>query len=377
MTRRGNGEGTVTHRKDGRWEGKYHVEIAGQIKRRSVYARTRAEAARLLREAQQQEALGLPDPNRRQRTGDYLLWWVENVAPATVKESTAEDYRWDLEHYVIPYIGRVPLAKLQPSHVQSMLRALEERGLSISTRRLARAVLRRALSHAERWGMVSRNAAALVDAPRSDGSRLDDALTLDEARSLLAAASGGRLEALVTVVLGVGLRKGEALALRWSDIDLEAATLTVRHTLKRRKGRGLVLGTTKNRSHRTLPMPDLCVGALRSHRQGQLEERLKAGPDWVDTDHVFTTPIGTPVDPDNLTKAFHRLCDEAGIGHRRFHALRHSAATIMHAAGVPLEVISKTLGHAGYSITADIYARVGEELARRAASDMDRALSGA
>ena len=124
-------------------------------------------------------------------------------------------------------------------------------------------------------------------------------------------------------------------------------------------------------------MPALCVGALRSHRQGQLAERLKAGPDWVDTDHVFRTPIGTPVDPDNLTKAFHRLGDEAGIGHRRFQTLRHSAATIMHAAGVPLEVISKTLGPAGYSITADIYAKVGEELERQAANDMDRALSGA
>ena len=126
-----------------------------------------------------------------------------------------------------------------------MLRTLEHQDLSAATRRQARAILRRALGHAERWGLVTRNAAALVEAPKSQGSRLDDVLTRDEGRALIATARCTRLEALVTVVLAMGLRKGEALALRWDDLDQEAGWLTVRATLKRRPGNGLVLDTRR------------------------------------------------------------------------------------------------------------------------------------
>jgi integrase len=280
-----------------------------------------------------------------------------------------------LNRYVLPGIDHVQLAKLGPQHVQAIMRGLEGRGLSAATRRQARAILRRALRDAERWGFVTRNAAALVNAPRSEASKLDDVLSLDEARALLDTARGTRLEALVTVVLAIGLRKGEALALRWEDVDTDAGTLTVRGTLKRRPGVGLVLDTPKTeRGRRTIPLPTICLTVLRDHRRRQLEDRLAAGELWQDRGHIFATPVGTPVDPDNLTKQFHALCEQAGIARRRFHALRHSAATLMLAMGTPLEVISKTLGHAGYAITADVYARVVPQLQREAAEAMDRAL---
>jgi integrase len=119
--------------------------------------------------------------------------------------------------------------------------------------------------------------------------------------------------------------------------------------------------------------PNVCVEALRTHKSRQSAERLAVGPAWTDSGYVFTTPIGTAIDPRNLTRLYHGLTERAGLGHGRFHALRHSAATIAHALGVPLEVISKTLGHAGYAITADIYAHVGEKVERDAADAMDRA----
>ena len=137
---------------------------------------------------------------------------------------------------------------------------------------------------------------------------------------------------------------------------------------------GLLVDTPKtDRGRRTIPLPTVSATALKEHRSQQLQDRLAAGTQWQDTGFVFTTPLGTPVDPDNLTKRFHDLCQRAGIGHRRFHALRHSAATLMLAMGTPLEVISKTLGHAGYSITADVYAKVVPQLQREAADAIDRA----
>jgi integrase len=236
------------------------------------------------------------------------------------------------------------------------------------------AVLRRALSHAERWGMVTRNAAALVDVPRLDGAKLDDALDVNQAQVLLGAARGHSLEALVTVALAVGLRRGEALALQWNHIDLDHSTLAVGGTLKRRPGRGLIVDTPKTaNARRTIALRSICVRALRRHKMRQVEIRLAAGTLWNETGFVFVTPIGTPIDPRNLTREFHRLCSKAGLPRLRFHALRHSAATIMLAQGVPLEVISKTLGHRGYAITSDIYAKVGHDLQRTAADAIDKA----
>ena len=223
--------------------------------------------------------------------------------------------------------------------------------------------------------MVSRNAAALVDAPKLPPAKTDDALTLTDARAILRAARGDRLEALVTMALSIGLRKGELLALRWESVDLDEARLSVVATIDRVTGGGLVIGTPKTaRSRRTIPLPVVCVDALRDHRCHQLAERLAAGPLWHDDGFVFATPIGTPLDGRNVTRWFHDLCVRAGVERRRFHALRHSAATLMLAQGVPLEVISRTLGHAGYAITADVYAHVETSLLQAGAEVMDRAL---
>lgn len=376
--RRESGDGSVYQRSDGRWVGSVEANKDGLgRKRKYVYGRTRAEAKRKLRETQRRLASGLELPSERISTARYLRNWLDETLPGTVKETTADGYRWVLERYVIPAIGSVPLAKLAPHHVQKMLRAMESQGLSVATRRQTRAILRRALGHAERWGLVQRNAAALVEAPRAGGSRLDDSLSLDEAKALLAAAKQDRLGALVSVALATGLRKGEALALRWDDVDLKARTIRVTGTLKRRTGHGLVRDTPKTEhANRVVPLPAFSVAALRAHRQAQRKERLKAGSMWQDTGYVFTSPVGTPLDPANVNKHFRALCETAKIQPRRFHALRHSAATLMLANGAPLEVISKTLGHAGLSITADIYARVAPELQKQAASAMDRALAG-
>jgi integrase len=381
--RRGHGEGSIHKRSDGRWAATIDLgRENGKRKRKTVYAATREKVATKLRERQSQLAQGLPLPDERRTTGEYLTWWAKEVLPGTVKESTAYGYRSVLDRNVVPHVGHVRLAKLSPAHVQAMMRALESAGLAPQTRRNARMVLRRALGYAVRWGLLVRNTAALVDCPRGTPPNLADALSAEEAQRLLVVAREDRLGAIVTVALTMGLRRGEILGLRWRNIDFDARTLTVDATLKRvvgagkgRAGTGLVLDQPKtDRAVRTVAIPVCCIEALREHRRRQLAERLAAGSNWHDDGFVFTTSLGRPIDPDNLARTWHRLCDASGTGRRRFHALRHTAATLMLAEGTALEVISRTLGHASYAITADVYAHVGQDVQRRAAEAMDRAL---
>jgi integrase len=219
----------------------------------------------------------------------------------------------------------------------------------------------------EQHGLVIRNVAALVDGPRKSGTKLDDTLDAAGAHAVIEAAAGDRLEALAVLVLRLGLRKGEALALRWGDIDVDAGTLTVRGTLKRRKGGGLYVDTTLTAAGlRELPLVASTAEALREHRRRQAAERLALGPLRVDTGHVFTTATGTPLDPRNVNRWWSALCERARVGHRRFHAARHTAATLLLEQGVPLEVVSAVLRHAGLAITADVYAKVGMDAKRRA-----------
>jgi integrase len=184
---------------------------------------------------------------------------------------------------------------------------------------------------------------------------------------LLNAASGDRLEALYAIALTFGLRRGEALGLSWSDIDLDTGLVHVRRQLRRERlpveerqetGRRthLILRDLKTkRSRRTLHLTPALDSLLRSHRARQAREQLAAGPGWAESDLVFTTKKGTPIDPDNFARYFHRICTRAGLGHWTPHELRHSAASIMLAQGTPLYVVSEVLGHASVAITKDVY----------------------
>ena len=338
----------------------------GKRIRRKVRARTKAQVIAKLDAMKADVRSATPVVDGRRTTADYLRWWLGDVLPGTVKGSTAIDYAWVVEHYVIPYVGTVPLAKLAPSHVQRMLRSLEDQGKSPRTRQYARAVLRRALAYAQRWDLVSRNSAALVDGPRNIGTHLDDTMTLQQAKAVVAAASGDPYEAIAVLVLRLGLRRGEALALRWQDVDLDSGELHIRGTLKRVSGVGLVRDLPKTTaSQRTLPLPETCLDALHQRRAIQTSE-LAALPAHQPSGFVFTTPLDTAIDPRNLSRWWDRLCAKAGIGHHRFHSTRHTAATLLLDEGIPLEIVSAILGHASISITADVYAKVTSDAKRRA-----------
>jgi integrase len=176
------------------------------------------------------------------------------------------------------------------------------------------------------------------------------------------------------VALAVGLRQGEALGLRWEDVDLDAGTLTVRHALQRTND-GLQLVEPKTvRSRRTIALPDMALAALRAHRVRQIEERLTA-PYWEDHGFVFASTVGTGIEPRNLTREFHRLREKAGLEWLRFHDLRHGCASLLMAQGVNPRVVMEILGHSQISLTLGTYSHVAPELAREAADKIDAVLS--
>jgi integrase len=363
------GNGSVTEDKiRGRWMARVDLGSGpdGRRQRKTVYAPTKAEATKQLRQLLRDRDDDKLSVGREWKTGEWLDWWVDNIVPGTVTGGTEHQYRQVVRTWVKPFVGNVALAKLGPEHVVRMMRALERRGLSPTTQAIARRILRRSLRHAEQFGNVSRNVAAIVDPPKFAGHKLDDSLSPEEAAKVIKAAESDRLGALAVFVLATGARQGEALDLRWSDLDLDAGTATIH-------------GTKSRASVRQVGLPAFAVTALRQHRKRQRDERM-AAPLWADPDLVFATTVGTRILGANALRWWQKLCVQAGIGKRRFHATRHTAATLMlNAPNKPasLAVISQTLGHASLAITADIYAKVRPELQRTAADAMEDVLGTA
>jgi integrase len=214
--------------------------------------------------------------------------------------------------------------------------------------------------------------------PRTTFTTLD----LEQAQAFLAAAHRHRLGALFSVALACGLRQAETLGLTWDDVNLETGEVSVRQQLQVVAGAFVRRDLKTARSHRTLLLPDVCLEALRTHRTRQREDRLKAGARWVETGLVFTTyadrgqprRVGTPLHPRNVLRVLRRLLQAAGLPRMRFHDLRHSAASLLLAAGVELAEVSMLLGHSELRVTLDIYAHLQRQTAAKAARHMDAIL---
>lgn len=375
MTRRGNGEGTVYKRRDGRWEGACYVLLpSGGRARRSVYGRTRAEVSEKMTALQRQSQQGIAVSAAGVLTvGDYLHTWLGTVAAARVRPSTLRGYEMNLRRHLIPGLGRKRLARLSPADVRAFLADRRSSGLSAATVKQLHAILRSALHHAVREDLLGRNVARLVVVPTADRHEVQP-LTVDEARQLLAAAKGDRLYALWAVALAVGLRRGEALGLRWCDVNLDEGTLRVVQTLQRANGRLMIVPPKSERSRRTIPLPVIAVAALREHRKAMVAAALRSGRTCADADLVFTTTLGTPLEPRNVNRSFALLQDRAGLRRVRLHDLRHTCASLLLAQGVPARVVMDTLGHSAIAVTMNTYSHVMPVLQREAAQRMDDAL---
>ena len=279
-------------------------------------------------------------------------------------------HRQKVELYIVPRLGKHRLDKLTPDHIRAMYRWMaDERGLSMNTRRQTHAVLRRGLTIAVREGKVTRNAAAMMDGPPPETPDID-VLNATEIAALIEAMVGDRMESRWLAALLLGLRQGEALALGWDRVDLDAGTLEVTRALGRVKGEGLKMGPPKSKKAvRTVPLPDSLAASLERRREAW-EAELQL-PGHTDLGLVWGQENGRPTDPRRDWQTWKDLLAKAEVRDVRLHDARHAAATALGALGVPLPVMGAILGHAQVTTTM-LYTHTDLTAMREAIGRLDR-----
>ncbi|WJK37052.1 site-specific integrase [Solwaraspora sp. WMMA2065] len=397
-----NGEGSIYQRaSDSRWVGQaYVLTTDGTRKRKAVYGATWQETHDKLIALKAQSRQGIPIPDRAWKLADYLPYWLAGYV-ADLKPTTARGYESAVRLHLIPALGTKRLDGLQVQHVRTFLGEFRRKCLCCtagtdknrpadrqccsagrccahypSARQIqfVHAVLRNALQHAMREELVSRNVAKLVRVP-SPRYKVGKGLSVEQARTLIAAAEGHRLYALYVVAATMGLRRGELLGLRWSDLDLDNGTVSIAQTVQRAGGKLHLQDTKTEDSESVLPLPDWTWMVLLDHQQDQQRERNRLAEVWEDHDLVFPSERGTPMEPRNLNRHFAALRDKAGLPDVRLHDFRHTVVSLLMELGVPPHVVQAIARHADVKITLKIYAHANLDVMRQALGKLDGRLS--
>lgn len=394
MTKRHHGEGSIRQRANGRWEARYRYvdPITGESRRGSAYGRTSKEARTEMVKALNRLAEGAPVRDSSMTVAAWIEHWLStSLVASSRKETTKELYRVLAPHLTDGAFGGKRLNQLRPSDVEALVVELrakngrrrvghDENGnptfapLSSSTVQRIFVLLRLALDGSVRDGVLARNPAKQVKQPgvaRVEAHFLTD----EQTRAVLSDAKTSRAWAPLSLIAMTGLRRGEALALTWADIDFAGEVLHVRRTLSRVRGELVATPPKTLKSRRTLPMSEPVARLLREHKSVQAAERLRAGSHWKANNLVFATEFGSATDPRNLHRAVSRSAARVGIEHKvGVHSLRHSAATAMLEAGVNLKAVSDLLGHADIRMTANTYGHVSDAAARSAMESLGKAM---
>jgi integrase len=367
--RRQSGEGTIAQRPGGTWQARisYIDPVTGQRKRVSVDGPTAAAVRTKMKQARERLEAGGPPRDATHTVAAWLAHWrVTTVMASDPAESTRDTYaRLARKHLETAPFGEISLGKLRPSDVEGLVLALRAKGLADATIRLIYNVLRVALDGAVRDRPLARNPAALVAWPgvkRGEARHLDT----DVVTAVLRAVEDSRYYPALVLIASTGVRRGEALALSWDRVDLDAGTLTVAATLGR-IGKRLVIRQPKTtRSRREIPLFPAMVTMLRRHRIAQKEERLRAGDQWTESGLVFTTALGRPIEPGNMLSRIKKAAAKAGVEDVKVHTLRHSAAVAWLESGVHIKAVSDLLGHSSIAVTGDVYGHTSDTAARAA-----------
>jgi integrase len=388
MGKRGNGEGSIyPFKRDGvkvGYRGSYTVHTASGPKRRYVSGKTREDVRQKLTKAMAGRDTGLVVDDKNMSFGEFLDAWISDTVRGTVRDSTLWRDKSLIANHIKPALGRIKLKNLNAIHLQGMYRdrldrgISEDKGLSGSTVQKIHHIVHKALGQAVKWDLIPRNPAESVKAPTPSSKEMRP-LSADEARTLLRAAKGNRLEALYILAVHTGMRRGELLGLKWDDVDLDTGVprVRVRRTLTRTGGgKGLALGEPKTKaSRRTVRLTPGAVDALRRHRARQAEERLKVGNLYADRGLVFAGESGGLINPSNLRqRSFIPLLRAAGLPQITFHDLRHTCASLLFSKNVHPKFVQELLGHARVAITLDIYSHMLPGMGGEAADAMGDAL---
>ncbi|WP_053914681.1 tyrosine recombinase XerC [Streptomyces sp. TP-A0875] len=391
MAKRANGEGSITIRKDGTYHGRVYVTTTSGIRKRvSVYGKTRDEVRQKITELQAQENQGIPVPDTNMNLEDYLTYWLATVVKVHRRPKTYQGYESVARVHLVPGLGRKKIRTLRAAEVRTWLArvaaecqcckhgwdkerteskccAVGECCKALLSRRMVQsihAVLRNALQNAVREELIVRNVAQLVQVP-TPSYDTGKGLSVADARLLLRESADDRLHALYVLALVLGMRRGELLGLRWDAVDLDRQTLIVERALQRVAGELRLVRPKTVASVRTVPLPPAVVKALTEHREQQAQERAAAGTEWKEHGLIFTSRIGTPLEPDNLRRSWYPLRARLGL-EIRFHDLRHSAVSLLLDLGVPPHVVRQIVGHSDIGVTMKVYAHASLDEQRKA-----------
>lgn len=338
----------------------------------SFATKREAEAA----EAKVRVQLGegtLLEPDRS-TLSDVLDVWLPVVAQG-LRPNTAVDYRGTVNRHIRPALGHVPIRKLSAAVIQKQYTKWHEAGVSPSVLSKIHQRLNQALTYAVKMRLVSVNVAADAKPPRIERPQVDH-WSVDEAKAFLAAAKDDPLWPLWPLLLAEGLRRGEALALRWRDVDLEEGVAHIRQSVvldKANRGAAKIASTKTRGSVRSVRLAPTTVAALKAYKPRWAEKALESEA-WAGLDLIVCTKHGRPINPGNVRRNQTRICREAGVRPIRTHDLRHTSATLLLAAGEPLKTIADRLGHSSIRVTADMYAHSTAEMQSQAAETMGRLL---
>ena len=271
--RRGNGEGSIYKRKDGRWTGLIGIghDSNGKRKRRYLYGKTRSEVQNRLTRLQNQKLDGTITDETRLTVAQYLDRWLKTSVKKSVRPSTHLCYKNTIDNHIKRHIGGVKLAKLTPMHVQTMYTDMSEKGKSPRTQELAHRVLKRALKQAQKWDLISRNVCDAVDTPRVEPKEINT-LTSEQSKTLLKAAGPGRFHALFVLAITTGMRQGELFGLKWKDVDLKSQRLHIARQLVELRGKHSFSEPKTSHSRRCIDLSDVAVAALHDHRKLMLAD---------------------------------------------------------------------------------------------------------
>lgn len=370
--KRGAGEGSITQRKDGIWQAAITVgrNKNGTQKRKYFYGKTRAEVSKKITAAIKDLQEGtFIDSSGETTVKQWLTHWLWTYKKNDLKQTTFEQYEVLLRKYLYPDLGKVKLTELTTDKLQTLYNCMKDRGLSAKTIRTLNVIIHAGLKQAIWNGIINKNITEQISLPKDEYKEMR-VLSEDEQRKLIGAIKDDRMGIAILFCLFTGVRRGELLALRWNDINMDKRLIFVRRTVNRVKDYGnsvsktkLVVSDTKTaKSRRIIPVVDALFEHLQKHKAAQDKEKILAGELYEDNDLVFATEIGKLIDPGNFNRTFARMIKKAGIAHANLHSLRHTFATRSLEAGMNIKILQELMGHSSMSVTADVYSHVMTEV---------------
>ena len=381
MSKRGNGEGSVCRRPDGRWQGSITIgrDDRGRIIRKYFYGKTRKETSeklnRAIEELRDNRFINKSDnPTVEQWCHEWLWSYKRN----SVKQKTFDQYETILRTHIIPDIGDIRLADLKTMHIQRIINKMYDSGLSHRTIEVMKIVMHAALKQAQRNKLVGENVCENVVLPRKQPKRIR-VLNEDEQTKLIAALKDNYIGRGLLFALYTGMRRGEVLALKWSDYDKNEKTISITKALNRvrtynKDGNKTMLTVTTPKtdtSIRTVPLIDKAVELLAEHKRKQERYMELVGDYYTDNDLIFSSSRGDYLDPGNFNRKLNKTVKKIGIPRISPHVLRHSFATRGLEAEVSLKAMQELLGHSSITVTGDIYTHILKEQKRKEISKLN------